>query len=197
MQPVPETREVRRTVRVAVALVVGQVLLCAIIGWVTFSYSQQRAHQGSAAVGQIAVPTPPIAAWPSGPAPSPIPAPAPSTRSTRTHSPRPAGPMPPASTELPAIEAATDALTMPAWPPTAAPTPTSGGPQATQVPPPASAVEKPVPSASVSAPPTEVAEEPVVPGASCDRLGALGRTADGRDVRCLPDRLGRLRWKIV
>jgi hypothetical protein len=189
VQPVPETREVRRTVRVAVALVAGQLLLCTVIGWVTFSHPRERAHRDSAAVDQMVVPPIPIAPSPSPPAPSPTPAPTPTTAIPRKHSTHQVDRAPPATTAQPAVEAATGG------PAAAAPATTSESPQVTLLPPAASVV--PAPSPSASATPTEAVEEPVVAGAPCDRLGALGRTADGVDVRCLPDRQGRLRWKIV
>ena len=188
----------RRTVRVAVALVVGQAMLCAAIGWVIFSYSREHAHRDSPVVDQMAAPPAGIPPPPSGLTPIPTRAPtspAPTTRKTRTTSTRPAEPVPPATIDTPSIEAATGALTFPGLPAGAAPAATSESPQLSQAP---SAV--PVgtaPTAAASPTPTEAVEEPVVAGAPCNRLGALGRTADGADVRCLPDARGHLRWKIV
>lgn len=181
----------RRTVRVAVALVVGQVTLCVAIGWVIFSYSLQHAHRGSAAVDQIAAPRPPIASSPSPTVPSPTPAPAASATTPRKQASRPAGPVPPRT--------GAPATAVPPVPPaprtTAAPAPSSESPQASLVPPFASVSTSP--SSSASATPSARPGEPVVVGAPCDRPGAAGRTADGRDVRCMPDGPYHLVWKIV
>ena len=54
MEPVPGTRTVRRTVRVAVALLLGQAVLVAVIGWVTYRYSPAHRHRGAAVVDQMA-----------------------------------------------------------------------------------------------------------------------------------------------
>jgi hypothetical protein len=58
VEPVPVTLRVRRTVRMAVALVVGQALLCALIGWLTLGRSRSEpAHPpGSAVVDAMAAP---------------------------------------------------------------------------------------------------------------------------------------------
>lgn len=190
MQPVPETREVRRTVRVAVALVVGQALLCAVIGWVTFSYSRERAHRDPAAVDQLAAPPATIAVSPSVPTTGRTPGPTPG--SSRARSTPPAAPVPPGPPR-PATGVTTS--TGPAA--SVAPTTTSKSPYLVVIPPPAAPRASASPSPAASATPTAVVEEPVVAGARCDRRGALGRTADGVDVLCLPDRQGRLHWKIV
>ena len=56
MEPVPVTRTVRRTVRMAVVLVIGQALLCALIGWIVFGHSFSTRPPGAPPVDRLAVP---------------------------------------------------------------------------------------------------------------------------------------------
>ena len=168
--------------RLAVALVVGQALLCAVIGWMTLGSprSEPARPSGTAVVDAMgAPPSPPspppavhtsrVLAAPATQARKATSAPAPhrptSTRATRTASPSP----------------------------TPSPVPIGAPPDD-----PAMAPPEPSPPSSPSSPsPSDEVQEPVREGDECRPAGARGRTAEGEDVRCVREWPRRLRWRIV
>ncbi|MDY7088464.1 MAG: hypothetical protein SYR96_25585 [Actinomycetota bacterium] len=201
MEPVPVTRRVRRTVRMAVALVVGQAMLCALIGWLTLG--RHRAEPArpprSSVVDQLAIP--PLTSAAPPPSRGAI---------SATALPRPASAAP--RRAAPARSTA-DALPPPVVPATGAPQPINAPPDDPQVAPPSPPPPPPplpssprtripltpVPSVATPTPSTspEVVQEPVRVGDECRPLGAYGRTGEGDLVRCLPDGRDEPRWKIV
>jgi hypothetical protein len=186
-----QVTSVRRTVRVAAALVAGQALLCGVIGFVTFDDEAETEPAARAAPPladpQIGVPRP------GGPRPAPssapgIDAPSGSAAAVRRWSREAASravPRPAPSAVLPAS---------PAPPP---------GPPAS----PGAVPVPPAPPAQVTSPPAGLlpsapaAEDdlhaPVEVGERCDEAGALGWTARGRIVRCARGHDGDLRWRPV
>jgi hypothetical protein len=219
VEAVPATIGARRTVRLAAALVVGQVFLVAIVGWMTLTRPGDRPAAGASGVDRMAAPP----AWiaparePSSGKPSST-GPAESARAHTTEQ-APADPINPTSTSVGPTQSSghTPIPPIPLVPFGAADsapsnplglTPPSSGtatsPKAT-----------PSPSAgpgsagaggsggtggsgglgvSGSASPTPGT---VLAGRPCDHWGVLARADDGRMVRCLPGRYYRLRWKIV
>jgi hypothetical protein len=187
----PAAGTVRRTVRVAVALVVGQALLVGLIGWLTFG----RASGSGGAVDQLAArpatPLPPAATsrYAEPPRPPSTSAPAPTTAKHET-----AG--------RPPDRTATTSRA-PAPPPESAAPPSPKAPRG----PVPSIVVSPsiVPSALVpvvpvpppSPPSPHEVPGPVVAGDPCAPEGAAAHTADGLLVRCARTWHHRLRWKIV
>lgn len=185
----------------AVALVVGQAMLCALIGWLTLGRHRTEPARppGSAVVDQLAIPPVGGAASPSSQG---------AISATALSRPAPAVPRRPA----PARSTA-DALPPPVVPATNDPQPINAPPDDPQVVPPAPPLPSPslsssprtripltpVPSVATPAPSTspEVVQEPVRVGDECRPLGAYGRTAEGDLVRCLRDGRDEPRWKIV
>jgi hypothetical protein len=170
-EPVART-SVRRTVRVAVALVAGQALLCAVIGWVTFGAS--HAHRPGAPVSTVE----PLAGKPlvMPPAVSVPPPRAPSASVTpsakeKVKTSAPASPRQSPSRRPPA-EDSTSPPVMLASPP---PRPADVAPSPT----PADQVQSPVKLLDV-----------------CEPLDAKGLTADGVPVRCVKSADGTLHWQI-
>ncbi|MCU7724669.1 hypothetical protein ODJ79_13160 [Actinoplanes sp. KI2] len=191
MDSLPAAGTVRRTVRVAVALVVGQALLVGLIGWLTLG------RAGGAGGKVDAMAAPPAARPPTGagrhvqPPTSPgrsAASPATTTRATHrkavpVHVPlappaRPPQPPPPRPAQPPPPAIAVPALPAPA--PTVVAT--------TVVPPALVPVVPPAPSASFG---------PVVVGDPCSPEGAYAFTADSVLVRCTRTSHHRLLWKIV
>ena len=180
MESLPAASTVRRTVRVAVALVVGQTLLIGLIGWLTFG----RAIGSGGDVDQLAAPpvTPPptvIGQYVDPPAPPTASAAPPTTARRATADRRTAptrAPSPPPEPVPPA-------------PTTGAPEPAPSIAVTTTIVPPAL-----VPQVSPS--PSEL-PGPVVAGDPCAPEGAYAHTADGVLVRCARTWHHRLRWKIV
>ena len=167
---------VRRTVCVAVALVTGQALLCAIIGFVTFDGDEPASRPGAAAP-QLA--GPPIAPPATGvpPPTGPVKRAKPGTaRSTRTE--RPTSPPTPAGVRTSATRKVKPSLEIRI----PRPAPSTSPPDRELKPP------SPVPVADA---PVPVVQEP------CDDEGATGRTAGGQAVTCRRDRRGELRWTLV
>lgn len=170
----------RGTVRVAVALLVGQALLGALIGWLTLGRSP--AADGGAAVDHLVAP--PFAA---PPATSPAPARS-SAQPAGGGSSAPAEIRTPATRRnLPAAQRTTTPPPPPPDPPDPSPPLVTGSPELITEPPPA-----PLPPSA-----TPEVQEPVVIGERCRPPGAFGRTADGIEVRCLPGWHHRPRWKIA
>jgi hypothetical protein len=175
---------VRRTVRVAVALVTGQALLCGIIGFVTFGDRSEPAPGARAAEPQLAGP-PLVLPVPSAPLEGDRPerrkpGVAKTGRTQRTVE-------PPAS--APVRNAATRVLTPSPTAPAAPPAPPSPPPVPATTPTDRSLVPPSAPSDD--GPPVPVAGEP------CEQEGATGTTADGKAVLCRRDRAGDLRWRLV
>jgi hypothetical protein len=184
VESVPAAGTVRRTVRVAVALIVGQALLVALIGWLTFG----QAGGPRPAVDQVAAPpqVPPPTATSRYASPS-------RSATTSLHPPRVGVP---ATTDRKAAPRRTPPAT--ADPPDPAPPSTlveTPSPAATVTPVPSnSALVPPAPPAASDVP---VVQTPVTVGDRCWPEGAYGRTADGTLVRCLRTTHHRRRWKIV
>ncbi|MFI7600897.1 hypothetical protein [Actinoplanes sp. NPDC049681] len=170
---------VRRTVIVAVALVTGQALLCAVIGVVTFGDHGRAASPVPRAAEPVA--GPPIVV----PAPT-MPEPRGSSRAPRRHgkayassSARPVRPSSPGPRRSRAAATTAPAAALP------------GRPTAK------TSSEPPSPISMLPPlPPDETDAAPVV-GEPCDDKGAIGITRGGRVVRCDPDRNGDLRWQRV
>jgi hypothetical protein len=137
-EPHHRTSSVRRTVTIAVALVVGQLALCSVIGWVTFGdLLEQSPRRDPGALPAIVDSLPePV------PAPSTAPVPTVTSRAPRTAA--PARTTPPRTTR-------------PAVPPTTAtgtPKPTTSQPDAVLLPAPGDdeAVQEPVKRHALCAP---------------------------------------------
>lgn len=187
-------RTVRRTVRVAIALVVSQALLCALIGWLTLG----RRGSGTA-VDELAAPpqVPPPTVTSSYATPSP---------SATTSAPAPRATTGPAATDADVVTATSTRSTATARPSATAPPavpdivlPVVPEPIVSLLPTPTpsrSAVPPQLPGASARPQVPEV-PGPVVVGEPCTPEWAWGRTADGTLVRCLRTWHHSLRWKIV
>ena len=161
--------------RLAVALVAGQVALCAVIGWVTFGPSDPppKASGAQTLTGPIVFPTPTL--------PPLLVPPAPPRASVSKESPRPAR-----SSKSPSSR------------PTSKPAEDKPKPvmavDETAVPP-----EPPKgPDLAATLPPSPIDEvqSPVVVGRPCDPKGAKGRTRDDVELRCAVDDDGDLVWQI-
>lgn len=200
MESLPAAGTVRRTVRVAVALVVGQALLCALIGWLTIG----RGHSPGSSVDQMAAPAVPptvtsryatpsrSAATTSRATASPTsaektadrkPLRSPTIRATSTRRAEPPDPAPPAPAPSAPAPASSEAPALPL--PTIVATTTGPGP----------ALAPPLPL-----PPSPVVTEtfePITVGDYCRYVGAYAITADGTLVRCVRMWRHRPRWKIV
>lgn len=185
MESVPATGTVRRTVRVAAALIVGQALLCALLGYLTLGRSGAQ-PRGEPMAEPPFVPPATVTGGQAAPAGSPS---ATATRKARPRSGgtvpagrsrKPAPPVPPAATAEPSPATPDDA-----GPPTGT---TTGAPSS------------PLPFAPPRPPtvaPSELVQSPVTVDESCAPEGAFGLTAEGALVRCV--RTGRHAplWKIV
>ena len=198
---VPVARaHVRRNVRMAVALVVGQAVLCVVIGYIALGGLGTHPKAPPRAVGPLAVPTTEATPQPSANArtPSPpgqsVPAGGPGQLGT------PADPP-----VLPATMAAPPADTAGTTPLLVAPT--GGLPTGTTIPslleaPSPATVESATTSATTTSDPTAAATQnsrlqpTAVLGDPCPRAGATGVTSDGVDVVCLPDAHGTLVWQL-
>jgi hypothetical protein len=185
----------------AVALAIGQALLCALIGWLTLGQARSD-HRGSGtAVDQAAAPPPPVV-----PASPPVltsratQAPTSKTRKpTRaqpqprraaehrleTWSPRPATSAPTVPPQ--SAEPSSAATTSPATPIMLPPEPTSASPSP-------SPRDLPTPESGTGG---DEIQRNVTIGDDCRPEGAYGRTRDGRLVRCLRGWRDPPRWKIV
>jgi hypothetical protein len=183
---------VRRTVRIAMLLVAGQLLLGAVIGWVTLN----PPHRGGLAAGRAAEPAagPTVTAAPPGPA-APPPAPA----SSRPPKPllllRVRATVPP-TTPAPAAPAVATSPGAPrTLPPASRP---SSAPATTPLPPaPPTSSGSPDPGLHPTPSGSGDVQEPVTVGAPCAPPGAPGRSADGTVLRCVPAPDGTPRWEIA
>jgi hypothetical protein len=192
----PAAGTVRRTVRVAVALVVGQALLCALIGWLTLG----RGHGSGSSVDQMAAPP---AVPPTVTSRHVTPGRSVATASVATAS--PAGGTRTADRKAPRSPAIRATSTRPAdppdpAPPTPAPAPATSETPALPVPTivatttgPGSALAPPVPPS----PTVTDTSEPITIGDYCRPEGAYAIAADGTLVRCVRTWRHRPRWKIV
>jgi hypothetical protein len=212
VEAVPATSGAQRTVRLAAALVAGQVVLVAVIGWVIFACAGDRSAQsGDAALDPLAAPPAQILPAPAAASPAPrkrvSESPAPPTHRGPGANGQPSRPARPASTPpvaetagpprwLPLVPAPT--ITTPPGPLTLAPPPSPPAP-----PPPASPVATANPTAVSGASPSAATASPsasprtVLAGWLCGQIYARARSDDGWTVRCLPARDHHLRWKIV
>jgi hypothetical protein len=179
-EPVART-SVRRTVRMAVALVAGQAALCAVIGWVTFGAGHpDRPGNAAQAVDPLADPPqiePPATAAPAPPGSATVPPAPPAAKastSTRASS-HPAAPKPHRST--PARAAPVPAPRQSA----AAPRPSPPGGQAE--------LQHPSPA------PTGTQSGAVL-GEPCDPVGAPGLTVDHIVLHCILGIDGNQSWQI-
>ncbi|UQU66120.1 hypothetical protein COUCH_07445 [Couchioplanes caeruleus] len=175
---------VRRTVIVAVALVTGQALLGAVIGFMTFDRADEAPAPARAAEPAVA---PPIVVPPAS-----MPAPTEASRPPRKRAVADAssGTRGPGRASSASARTVTEPPAAPAAPQlrTTVPTPPpSSGP-----PPPAPPAPGLVPSPDVDEP-----EDPPVVREPCEDEGATGRTDDGKVVRCERGRDGKLRWRPV
>jgi hypothetical protein len=192
VEAVPATSGVRRTVRVAAALVAGQVLLVAVIGWVTLTCADDRPAHDASPVDQMAAPPGLIRPIPPS-----------SASSSPTASPvrhKPAHTADPGRTTRPASRAANPGTgeTAPAPVPPPVVASPSASPAASFGPSTSSGPLTLVPTPTVTPSPTASAtREPVRVGQPCSKIFALARSEDGWIVRCLPTRYRHLRWKIV
>jgi hypothetical protein len=199
VEPVPATRSVRRTVRVAVALVIGQALLCALIGWITFTYSPAHRDHQSPAVDQMAG-APVVAPRAGATSATALAAPSSSAPAGKRakHDAGAADPAAPSTAQSSAVPGVV--LNVPAFPAVPMPTATSENPQLTVLPPQPPAPASTTPSATTppaTAPAALPSPEVVVPGTECDHENAVGHTVTGAEVHCLRNRHRQLRWKIV
>ena len=159
--------------RVAAALVVGQVLLCAVIGWVTFRSGQTRRPDSVPPADPLAAK--PLAIPPPVVVPPPSPKPSASSSAARKAA---------LSTE-PSARASSKPPPSPPAPAEARKSPATRPPLAAQ---PDLVVPTPEPDASV--------QSPVKVLDPCDPVDATGLTADGVSVRCVEGDDGTLRWQI-
>jgi hypothetical protein len=167
---------VRRTVRVAVALVAGQAVLCAVIGWVTFGSGHPHRPGPVPSVE-------PLAARPLViPPPAVLPPPKP-PRSSATPS---AGKKDTTSASSAPRSSTGQSHSAPA---SAAETTRSPVRQASP-PPEGPALAQPSPSSD------DEVQSPVKLLDTCEPVDALGLTVAGLSLRCVKGADGSLRWQI-
>lgn len=183
----------------AVALLVGQALLVALIGWVTLGASSAP-HGKPATVDEMAAaparrPMPNDGRHDPAPPGLFVPPPLVPSSSHRSSSPRiPSSPRL-SSSHPPAPAAPAPSLPMPIPSPSSSAADPSLKASVTQ--PPAPPAELPSVSPRGGATPTQTTQSPVTVGEECDPEGAFGSTAQGTVVRCEADDPERPRWKIV
>jgi len=201
VEPVSVTSPVRRTVRMAVALVIGQALLCALIGWLTLGASQEQTRRpGSPPVDQLAAPPPPGLPHPTASRPA-MPR---QVRPVRPALSRPASARPVSrpdrrTTPPPAPRFSPKPAPPKSAPPkSASPGPASPRPTLTPLPPVPPVPELPTPKTSAPSPPAgETVQEAVTIGDRCRPEGAYGRTNRGVLARCFSSWHHGPRWKIA
>jgi hypothetical protein len=169
----------------AVALVIGQGLLCGLIGWLTFSNSRPAgSDQGPAAVDQMAAPPPAVLR----PTATTRPAPSRSTAAPSSKAAAPVRTTRPARSKVPPAPPAPPVRTTP--PSRPGPLPPSKSLEPILLPPPA-------PPAPSWPGPSGFLQQPVTVGERCWPEGAYGLTRERTLVRCDDDRRRHPRWKIV
>jgi hypothetical protein len=179
---------------VAVALIAGQAVLCAVIGWVTFGATQADKPGPPSAVEPLAGPPlvvpPPRVPPPTSPAESIGPATSNATArpgvTTRRHFARRA------ATPAPAPAPRRTAAAASVVPPATNVTPLAAVPPTT-----ASPTDQPeiAPPSPPSPTPVDV-QSAVVIGDQCNPESAPGLTVDGVSVHCMRQDDGTLRWQI-
>jgi hypothetical protein len=186
----------RRTVRVAAALVAGQAVLCAVIGYVTLGGGPGSPTTNGAWMGgplaahPITLPTPTVLLTSPTTAAPDLPATGASTHAqpaADTKSRQHAGVTPtptPAESPPDVLAATSDPPTTTS--PTAAPASTAAAPEV-----PSSATSTDSPSSP------SVTQLSVTIGGVCDPVDAPGVATDGRPVRCASDTDGVLRWRTL
>jgi hypothetical protein len=167
---------VRRTVRVAVALVAGQAVLCAVIGWVTFGSG--HAHRPGPVPTVEPLAAKPLVIPPPVVLPPPRPPRSPATPSAAKKDTTSASPSARPSTREPRSTPAS--VAEPARSPRSGPSPPPEGP--------ALAVPSPTPDDQV--------QSPVKLLDPCDPVDALGLTVAGLSLRCVKGDDGSLHWQI-
>lgn len=180
-EPVTRATSPRRTVRVATALVTGQALLCAVIGWVTFGPSEQP-PRASAPVGSLAGPQPSLELPGLPPAALPAPtvkSPVPSRSARRTEPPSTLSGTRPSPSRKPSTPAR--------------PARTSDQPLLDPAPGDSPVLTVPAPNPMLTPAPTE---SPVVVEGACEPEGARGETAAGVELSCARRQDGSLVWLI-
>ena len=185
--PVART-QVRRNVRMAVALVVGQAVLCVVIGYIALGGLGGHPGLTPRAVGPLAAPTgedgsPSVTSRPPSkpgqPSPRGIPAGPAVLPDTIAAPPGPANV--PQVLDAPGVKPApgttdpTVAATSPATSGTGSPSPTD--------------------DQGVAAPQNKSVQPDAVLGGPCDKPHESDTTSDGVDVVCLPDAQGDLTWQ--
>jgi hypothetical protein len=170
-------------VRLAGALVAGQALLCAVIGWLTFG-PPDAAEETAAPVQPVAAPPPLVI--PSITVALP-PTPPPSTRATTEEPPNP-----------PPRARSSRSPRQPVAPKPAGRQVDTGEPGTPVVAPPVEPAPAPSPDVNATPTPSESAEVqgPVVAGEPCEPEGAPGVTDDEVALRCVRADDGQLRWEI-
>jgi len=191
VESVPAKGTVRRTVRMAVALVLSQALLCGLIGWLTFGRSPASGPPpATQAIEPLTLPRLPVIPRPEPRTSTTVPVTTPApTKATGAPTTAAARRLPPTETgEWPAPSR------VPAAPVPAAPAEPPPAPMAST---PTAPTESLVPPAPPSASAAPTVQQPVTAGEHCRPEWAFGRTADGTWMRCLRSGPHRLRWKIV
>ncbi|MFI5490921.1 hypothetical protein [Actinoplanes sp. NPDC051859] len=182
--PAVRGTSVRRTVTVAVGLLTGQALLCAVLGFLTYEEDAPRTQQRAAGpLVDAPIPAPKVTQ----------PAPGESARSAHgragTQLSRNGLPAPPAPSTSSAPSGPVRIVPSPKW--TALPTTTPAADPSTE--PPAPPMPPPLPSR----PPEDGRRPTPRIGQPCEEEDATGRTRGGRAVRCLRERGGELRWQPI
>ena len=187
---------VRRTVRVAMALVAAQAALCAVIGWFMFGSPHTGPEPRGSVDPHAGAPTAIPAVSVRLPAASPAPTPAaertaasPSARrSFRAPAPPPEPPVPP---ERPAVDEDRSEPT-PTVDEESPSTVISRAPTAS----PSEPTPGPDPESGSPTPAATITPDPVVLGQPCPDEGEPGVTADDIVVHCVPGADGTLRWQV-
>jgi hypothetical protein len=166
---------VRRTVRVAVALVAGQAVLCAVIGWVTFGSGHTHRTGPVPSVEPLAakplvIPPPAVVPPPKPPRSSATPSAGKKDTTSASSSPR-------SSTGQPHAAPASVAET-------------TRSPGRPSPPPEEPALTQPSPSSD------DEVQSPVKLLDACDPVDALGLTVAGLSLRCVKGADGSLHWQI-
>lgn len=188
--PVART-QVRRNVRMAVALVVGQAVLCVVIGYIALGGLGGHPGLTPQAVGPLAAPTgedggPSVTSRPPSKPGQPSPRGIPVLPDTIA---APPGPVKaPQILDAPGAEpaAVTTDPTVAATSPATSGTGTGTG----------TGSPTPTDDQGAAAPQNKSVQPNAVLGGPCDKAHQSGTTSDGVDVVCLPDAQGDLTWQL-